>query len=35
MDLSTLSDAELLKLYNKVEEEISALNNLQMAIKIS
>lgn len=35
MDLSKLSDTELLKLYTKVEEEISALDNLQMAIKIS
>jgi DNA polymerase elongation subunit (family B) len=35
MDLSKLSDSELLKLYNKAEEEISALDNLQMALKIS
>lgn len=33
--LSTLSDAELHRLYYQTESEISALNNLQMAIKIA
>ncbi len=34
MDLSELSDKDLMALYKKTESEISAFNNLQMALKI-
>lgn len=34
MDLSKLSDKDLMALYHKTESEISAYNNLQMALKI-
>jgi len=34
-DLHTLSDTELLKRYHSTEQDIAALNNLQMAVKIA
>lgn len=34
IDLTSLSDGDLKRLYNQTEKEISALNNYQMAIKI-
>lgn len=34
MELSELSDKELINLYHRTEDEISSFNNLQMAFKI-